>query len=93
MGQTVFWPKIGPITTDFDGNRGDRFPPMRPRILSGSRGPAGPKIEFLSWGGGGPMYAIVYPENMESIPCVLESLGSYSQLKAIFKTSVFTRDV
>ena len=49
--QTVFWPKIGPITTDFDGNRGDRFPPMRPRILSGSRGPAGPKIEFLSWGG------------------------------------------
>merc|ERR1711972_1117383 len=21
----------------------------------------GPKIEFLSWGGGGPMYAIVYP--------------------------------
>ena len=27
-----------------------------------SRGPAGPKIEFLSWGGGGPMYAIVYPD-------------------------------
>ena len=33
---------------------------MRPRILSGSRGPAGPNIEFLSWGGG--MYAIVYPD-------------------------------
>ena len=24
-------------------------------------GGGGPKIEFLSWGGGGPMYAIVYP--------------------------------
>ena len=61
MGQTVFWPKIGPITTDFDETRGDLIPPMRPRIWSGSRGRGGPKIEFLSWGGGGPMYAIVYP--------------------------------
>ena len=61
MGQTVFWPKIGPITTDFDETRGDLIPPMRPRIWSGSRARGGPKIEFLSWGGGGPMYAIVYP--------------------------------
>ena len=61
MGQTVFWPNFGPITTDFDETRGDFLPPMRPRPWSGSRGRGGPKIEFLSWGGGGPMYAIVYP--------------------------------
>ena len=38
-GTVFFWQKIDPITTDFDGNRGDRFPPMRPRFCSGSRGP------------------------------------------------------
>ena len=53
MGQTVFWPNIDPITTDFDGNRGDRFPPMRPRFCSGSRGPGGPNIFFFSGGGSG----------------------------------------
>ena len=44
MGQTVFWPKIGPITMDFDETRGDLIPPMRPRIWSGSRGRGGQKL-------------------------------------------------
>ena len=56
MGQTVFWPKMDPIITDFDGNRGDRFPPARPRILSGSREPGGPgranNLIFVFFGGG-----------------------------------------
>ena len=39
----LFWPKIGPITTDLDGTRGDRIPPMPPTRRYGSRGPGGPK--------------------------------------------------
>ena len=39
----LFWPKIGPITTDYDGTRGDRIPPMRPTRRYGSQGPGGPK--------------------------------------------------
>ena len=53
MGQTVFWPNFGPITTDFDETRGDFLPPMRPRPWSGSRGRAGPNLEILGWRGGG----------------------------------------
>ena len=39
----LFWPKIGPITTDYDGTMGDRIPPMPPTRRYGSRGPGGPK--------------------------------------------------
>ena len=61
MGQTVFWLKIGPITTFLDVDRGDRFPPMPPIRRYGPQGRPGPK-KFYG-GGWGPMYAIVYPDN------------------------------
>ena len=62
MGQTVFWIKIGPITTFLDMDRGDRFPPMPPIRRYGSQGRPGPNFGILGWGGGGAMYAIVYPD-------------------------------
>ena len=61
MGQTVFWLKIGPITTFLDMDRGDRLPPMPPIRRYGSQGRPGPNSGILGWGGGGAMYAIVYP--------------------------------
>ena len=66
MGQTVFWLKIGPITTFLDMDRGDRFPPMPPIRRYGSQGRPGPNFGILGWGGGGPMYAIVYPAHLLS---------------------------
>ena len=61
MGQTVFWLKIGPITTFLDMDRGDRLPPTSPIQRPWSQGRPGLISGILGWGGGGPMYAIVYP--------------------------------
>ena len=56
MGETVFWPKIGPITTDFDGAMGGRFPPTPPTRRYGPQGRPGHKN--IGWGGAHVCYSL-----------------------------------